>query len=72
MAVDVLINRCSCVAMGSTLFCLQVTIVAGPPEVMQVRVLDVKLYSIEDILGAPEQFCTMNKTWYYKLQSSNR
>ena len=57
MAVDISVSRCSIMLMDSemsTLFLVQVTVVAGPPEDTQVRVLDAKLYSIgEVIVGIP-------------------
>ena len=50
MAVDVSVSRCCWVDVDcemGTLSLVQVTVVAGPPEEMQVRVLDTKLYSID-------------------------
>ena len=32
-------------------FLVQVTVVAGPPEEMQVRVLDVMLYVSDEVVG---------------------
>ncbi len=58
MAVAVSVSRCCWVDVDcemGTLSLVQVTVVAGPPEEMQVRVLDVKLYSIGSVmLGIPK------------------
>ena len=56
MVFDVSVSRCCWVAVDWGMrapFLLQVTVVAGPPEEMHVRVLDAKSYSIEVIVGAP-------------------
>ena len=56
MAVGISVSCCCWVAVDCemrTPFLLQVTVVAGPPEEMQVRVLDKKSCSIEVIIGAP-------------------
>ena len=57
MAVNISISRCCWVAVDcemGTLSLVQVTVVAGPPEEMQVRVLDAKSCSIgEVIVGIP-------------------
>ena len=56
MAVAISVSRCCWVdcEMGA-LSLVQVTVVAGPPEEMQVRVGDGELYTIgEVILGMPE------------------
>ena len=36
-----------------SLFLVQVTVVAGPLEEMQVRVLDVMLYVSDEVMGPP-------------------
>ena len=56
MAVGILVSRCCWVAVDCVIrkpSLLHVTVVAGPPEEMHVRVLDAKSYSIEVIIGAP-------------------
>ncbi len=63
MAVDVSVSRCCWVAVDcemGTLSLVQVTVVAGPPEEMQVRVLDTKSCSIGAVmLGIPTIICTL-------------
>ena len=58
MAVDVFVTCCCWVAVDcemGTPSLVQVTVVAGPPEETQVRVLDAKLCSIGELItGAPE------------------
>ncbi len=57
MAVDIFVSRCCWVAVDCEVkegSFVQVTVVAGPPEEMQIRVLDAKSYSIDGaILGEP-------------------
>ena len=53
MAVETSVNFCCWVALDSeirALFLAQVTVVAGPPEEMQVRVLEAKLCVIDVLI----------------------
>ncbi len=56
MAVAIFVSRCCVDCEMGKLSLVQVTVVAGPPEEMQVRVLDAKLYSIGKVmLGRPTE-----------------